>query len=178
MKDDETTDETEMLNLELAMRERLRIDPMALQEEFVRIPGSIAYLGALHGKAVEDNLRARIRSKKLWGLMLMQAREQLEEQNTTAQEQEDQAADKAGRKPKDVKVRITEAQVEGLAHQFKPWQDAQEDEARTERAVIEAKANFVAIVAKKDMLVQMGATERAEMERDPSVRARHRSVQD
>jgi hypothetical protein len=175
MSNEEDQDvDTELLELEADLRDRLRIDPMALEQEFVRAPANIAYLGNKHAQAIGAHLRAKIRVKKLWGLVLMQARENLEQENEENQQAENASAAKSDRKPKDVKVRITESMVEARAHQMKMWQDAQEDEVNAEVAREVAKANFEAIRAKKDMLVQLGATFRAEMERDPVVRDRLR----
>lgn len=163
--------------LELDLRERLRINPLMLQPEFVRIPMHIAVLGKRHGEAVENRLRAKTRSKKLWGLMLMQARDDLEQENDRKQQVEYDTAEREKRKALDVRVRITESMVDSRAWQYPVWLAAQDDEAAAERREVAAKANFEAIRAKKDALVQLGATERAEMERDPIVRDRAREAE-
>lgn len=163
-------DGTELLEIEQDLRERLRIDPLALEQEFITCPGNIAYLGAKHGAAIRDHLRAEIRRKKLWGLLLIQAREELESLQQEAQTKENLAASVGDRKTKDVKVRVTESMVESHAQQLAAWQRAQEEEIEAEVTREVARTNLAAMLAKKDMLVQMGANQRAEMERDPTIR--------
>jgi hypothetical protein len=166
--------ETELLELEADLRDRLRIDPQALEQEFLACPTHIAYLGAKNARAIGVHLRAKIHCKKLWGLLLMQAREDIEDEQARAQDAENAAALAGERKAKDVKVRVTESMVESRAQQMTSWQDAQEAEAAAEVARELAKSNLAAIMAKKDMLVQLGANARAEMERDPIIRDRLR----
>lgn len=136
--------------LELGLRERLRIEPLALEEEFIRCPSDIAYLAARYGHAVELLLRCKVFSKKIHGFILMEKRQEL--------------LDKGG-KP-------TESQVEALTDQDERWIGAQYDEASAEREKVASKGNLDAMLAKKDCLVQLGATMRAEMERDPVIRDR------
>jgi hypothetical protein len=171
-------DGTALLELELDLRDRLRIDPLALEKEFIEIPAQIAYFGAVYGRSIGEHLRAEIRRKKLWGLVVMQARDDLEIENDRAAIRETSDATKENRKPKDVKIRITESMVESRAQQSKLWEDAQLDEARAEVHRETSKSNLAAILAKKDMLIQMGANARAEMERDPIIRDRIRVNRD
>lgn len=174
MSTEPDSEDLALLELEQDLRERLRIDPAGLQDEFLRCPANIALIAARHAKAIGENLRAKIRSKKLWGLMMMQAREDLEAANDSAQTLEDTGAEKEKRKAKDVRVRITESMVESRAHQMPAWVDAQENEVVSEVVRETAKGNLAAIMAKKDCLVQLGASARAELERDPVVRDRLR----
>lgn len=133
--------------LALALRARLRVDPNALDEEFVACPADIAYLGALHARAIGDQLRAKGRAKRVRAFVRIEKRKALIAANgkTTVDEV-------------DAEVEL-DARVEA----------ADEDEIVAEVELTTAKANFAAVMAKKDMIVQMGATMRAEMERDPVI---------
>ena len=166
------TEAERLLELEIGLRERLTINPLELHQEFCECPAQIAYLAACHARAIGDNLRAKIRVKKLWGLALMAARDQLEGENDLTQAREDEAAQVNGRKAKDMRTRITESMVEAAAQQLAMWSAAQEDEVQTEVAREVARGNMLGALAKKDMLVQLGANQRAELERDPVVRDR------
>ena len=139
---------TATLELELDLRERLRIDPQALQDEFVACPANIAYLGARHGCALRDHLRAKIRSKKTRALLAVQWRQDILDTNG----------------------KVTDAQVEQAVDRDPRWVDVAHAEVDAEVAAVTTKTDVAAMLAKKDMLVQLGATDRAEMERDPVVR--------
>ena len=157
--------------IEAELYDRLKLDPLALDNEFLTCASNIAWLGAKHGAALRDYLRAKIASKKLWALLLIQAREDLLAEQDEKQNAEDAAALVEKRKAKDVKARVTESIVESRAGTYPMWLDAQEREADAEVAMTVAKTNLTAMLAKRDMLVQMGANVRAEMERDPTIRA-------
>jgi hypothetical protein len=167
----ETTDD---LELEADLMDRLKIDPMALDHEFITCASNIAYLGAKHGHALREHLRAKIRTKKLQALLLIQARDDLEGRREELQDEENALALKEKRKAKDVKLSITESTVEANARQMPQWVDTEEAEIEAEVAASIAKTNLTASLAKRDMLVQMGANVRAEMERDPTIRLHKR----
>jgi hypothetical protein len=171
-----TEGEVALLEMEEDLRERIVIDPLALEREFVSCPSHIAHLGAVHGRAIRTHLRAKVRSKKTWGIVLIQAREDLEQQQEDAQRREDFKAAAEKRKARDVRERILKDQIESHAQQMGAWREAQEAEIDAEVVREVAKSNLAAMLAKKDMLVQLGANQRAEMERDPVIRDR-RAVQ-
>ncbi len=162
----------EMLDQEADIRERLRMDPAAVQEEFMRLPGDLAYVAARHARALGEHLRAKARAKRLWGLIRMQAREELESRNADAQVAEDRVAEIARRKPKDVSLRVTEAMVEELALQSTLWQEVEQAELAADVAREQARGDLLAMSAKRDMLIQLGSTLRAELQADPVVRER------
>lgn len=154
--------DVDTLELEAELYNRLKIDPMDLEREFINCAANIAYLGAQHGAALRDNLRAKIRVKKLWALLLIQAREDLEP--TSPKLGPDGKFSKTSKGP-------TVGEVEAHASQMPAWGQAQEEDTESEVALAIAKTNLTAMLAKRDMLVQMGANVRAEMERDPTIRA-------
>jgi len=137
-------------------RQTLRIDPQALNEEFYRCPNDIAYLAAVHAQAIGLHLRAKARAKRLLGLLRIRARLELET---------------AGKKP-------TESQVDARVDQMPEYQQAQSDEIDAEVARETAKGRVTGIVAKRDMLVQLGANHRQEMQMDPVIRDNKRAGRD
>lgn len=132
---------------ELELREIVALDPQALEKEFVEIGSQIAFVGARHARAIRGHLQSKARAKRLRGLLLLRARESI--------------LDRGG-KP-------TESQVEAIADQYAEWVEAQTEEIEAEVAREQAKGFIAAAVAKKDMLVQLGANFRQEGERDPSI---------
>ncbi len=180
MSDDKKTEEDEpraTADQVLALRARLRIDPLALQDEFLRIAVDISYFAGLHGVAVENELRAESRAKKLRALYEMEAREALADDLDRAQARENKLAENEKRKPDNVRGRgVTEGMIKAWVDSKPEWFDVEMDVADSARRAIEAKGNMSAVMAKRDALIQLGATERAEMERDPSIREKARSV--
>lgn len=159
LADDISAEDLENGNLELVeerWREMLRIDPEALNEQFYKCSNEIAYLAAVHAKAIGLHLRAKARSKRLRGLLLIKARVELE----------------AGAK------KPTESQVDARVEQMVEYQQAQSDEIDADVRRETAKGRVLGALAKKDMLVQLGANRRAEMERDPVIKDRMRSGRD
>jgi hypothetical protein len=135
---------------EIALRERIAVEPLALEEEFVNCPASIAWASARYAHALGVHLHARSRAKRLRGLLTLEHRQSLRDSGSKATVDEVAAA-------VDCDPRWVEA-------------DAAETNADVMREL--AKGQLTALLAKRDMLVQLGASRRAEMERDPVIRSR------
>ncbi len=141
-----------ILEEELAVRERLRVDPNSLDEDLGRCASDIAYVGARQARAVLEHGRARIGVKKLRALAYLRCKEA--------------AIDTYG--PRGATVDVVNSLVEGDPQVLA----AEERELTGEVRLALAKTNVAASMARRDMLVQVGAARRAEMERDPVVRRR------
>lgn len=142
------------LALELELRDRIRVNPEALEEEFVRLPGDVAYLGAQHARALERHLRAKAEARRAWSAAFLIKRQELLDAHGKATEEMVKAAVEG-----DLRVRA-----------------AQDAEIVADVARAKAKTDLDAVLCKKDMVVQLGANYRAEMERDPALR-RDRAAQ-
>lgn len=159
MYDDKVADEapvnpndSSLLEEELAVRERLRVDPNAIDEDLSRAAGDIAYAGARHARTVLAHGRAKIGTKKIRALAMMNAKER--------------AIDVYGEKKATVDV------IKAMVDLDPAVVAAEELELEMEAAMGLAKTNVAATQARKDMLVQVAATRRAEIERDPVVMSR------
>lgn len=139
---------------EIEMRKRLMIEPTALEEEFIRCSGDIAFVAGQHSRRVHAHLVARIREKRLRGLLTLKHRNNLIAAGSKA----------------------TVGEVEAAVDMDPDYIQAKLDEATAEALREDGKGKLLAALAKKDMLVQMGANFRAEMERDPVIRERHRAA--
>lgn len=173
--------------LEADLRDAVRVEPLALEEEFVRTPGDLAYWTARHAVAIGVHLRAKARAKKLRALLFLEAREipdaPAELEAPTAAEPTAELVElpggtkaagkvKAPAKPR-APSKPTEKDAEARVELDDRWQAAQDAEIVAEVEREKMKGAVAALVAKKDMLVQLGANQRAELERDPVVRERH-----
>ena len=136
--------------VEARLRNAARIEPTCLDEEFIRLPGDIAFWTARHAAAIGHSLRAEGYRKKLRALLLIEHRETMIQH---------------GFKP-------TESQVDSKTECDDRYQEAVAAEITCEVERERLKGAVNALMAKRDMLVQMGANHRAEMERDPVVRDR------
>ena len=167
--------ETRMLRMEADMRERLLVDPEALQKAFVECSAEIAHVGAVYARATQAHLRAKIKVKKMWALCSAQAREDFDVERAAAQLKEDARVLEKGEKREKIKSRVTEPGVEAEIWSNPRYLAAAEEEADADSLRILARANLDAVMARKDCLVQLGAGQRAEMERDPVIRDRARA---
>ena len=156
--------------LEASLREAIRVTPEALEEEFVRTPTDIAWWTARHARAIGEHLRAEAKRKRLYGFLRIRARQQLE----AAAAASSAKADKDDKKPEKGKA-VTESMVDSRVEQDPEYQDALEDEIAAEVERERLKGAVAALMCKKDMLVQLGANQRAELERDPNIRERQRA---
>lgn len=127
------------------------IFPEQLQEEFVRTPADMAYWG----REFADAARARDMSK----LLTKRVRAQVEKAVRAAPRA---AGEKAP----------TEATVAAAVETDAGVIAAEEAEADAEYQVAVIKGTLDAIRAKRDMLIQLGAQQRLEMESDPLIRQR------
>jgi hypothetical protein len=123
------------------LRQSVEITPEALQEEFTRIPSDMAYWGERYAEATGEALRAYHGRKFAYAEALLQHK----------------AACKLNG------IKMTEAEVAAQAEVDPAYQTAVLREAEAEAAKVAAKTRFDAVVAKKDMVVSIGATQRAEM---------------
>jgi hypothetical protein len=128
------------------------IDPLQIQEEFVRVPAELAYWNEKLAVALRNHLRAKI------DLDRTQARLRIEKRVVLAG---------PGGK-------VTESMVDSEVEQDKTYQDALEATVAAEVERSRLRGVVEAIQAKRDMLTMLGSHIRAEMERDPLVRAQHR----
>jgi hypothetical protein len=140
-----------LLEEEQAIRERVRVDPNALDDDLERCAPDIAYLGARHARATLAYGRARIGAKKIRALAYVRAK-----QAALAE----YGSSRGG---------ATADLVEAMTDQDPDYLAAAELEIQAEAVLALAKSNLDAARARKDMLVQCAATRRAEMERDAYV---------
>lgn len=143
---------TASVDLELALRARISIDPSALDEEFQECPVNTVYLGAKLADATREHLRAKKAARRARALVGVEVR----------------AAKRIDGKPLGVDAVRDEVELD-------PRVDAADAaEIDAEAALARAKTDFEAIRTKRDMLVQLGAARRAEWESDPTTRMSRR----
>lgn len=127
--------------------ECVRLEPTALEEEFVRYTPDLAFWGAQLAEAKRDEA------------LLKLARD------TTSSDLDGAARDAlAGDK------KPTEAAVSAWVQKHPVMQQAEQALINASYHVDKVRAVYDALRAKRDMLVGLGAQQRAEMQGDPTIR--------
>ena len=150
-------DENELLGSELL--DALASDPTSLDRDFLRLPGLLAYHAACSARAMGAHLRAKAHAERLFGLLQLEQRERMLAEG----------------------LRPTESQVAARALVDPRMIAAHEEEIRTAVEHQARKGVVGSLQAKRDMLIQLGAQRRAEMEHDPIIRDRvmqRRTIED
>lgn len=142
------------MTIEQYLWDSIHIEPLALQEEYVRVPSDLAYWNAQYSDAFERLQRAKL------SLDLGLARLNAEHRELLGV---------GGKK-------TTEAMVDAAVAL-----DPEFERLRLEVIVAESQTKklygFVdAVRSKKEMIISVGAQLRAEMGGDPSLRAEHASA--
>jgi hypothetical protein len=134
-----------------AVEETFNIDSLQLEDEFVKLPAKLAYYNALHAQAAKIEGLAKVKLGRLEADLYVNHREQMELDPSVG--------------------RVTEKMVESAVERDPTLHEAQATyfEIKRKKGVLSGYCE--AIRTKRDMLIQLGAHIRAEMERDPSIRS-------
>lgn len=133
------------------LRECLRLDPLFLEEEFVRVVPDLAFWNEQYALAYRRHLDAELDRKTLYGRLYMEHQAKLEMSRTGT------------RKP-------TVGEVESAVTTDPSYVAAKHAENVADGERVRLLGICEALRAKKDMLVSLGAHQRAEMGHDPSIR--------
>ena len=134
--------------LHKAVRDAVTIEPAVIQEEYVRLPGDLAYWGAQYAAAYKDWQEAKVQRELVTAQLTAEHRVALEAKSK----------------------RVTVGEVEAAVTLDQRWVEAKGVEIRAETEKIEVQHVVEALRAKRDMLVSLGAHYRMEMENDPVIR--------
>ncbi len=127
----------------------VEIDPLSLQEEYIRLPADLGYWSMKYANAFRVYSYARLRRKRLEALLSIEHRERLADDGK----------------------RATEGMVSVAVETDPRFAEALAGEVEAEVEKVRLWGVLDAIRAKKDMLVSFGAQLRAEMDSDPTIRA-------
>lgn len=130
------------------LRDCLHIAPEVIQEEFVRLPGDLAYWNQRYSEALEAALNARHERKKVRGELWLNIKTELLEDGH----------------------RATEKVLDNSVDSHPDYVDACMAEAKAEAEKARVYGILDSVRAKKEMLISLGAQLRQEMEHDPTIR--------
>lgn len=140
-------------DLEEYRRACVRIEPMAIQDEFIRVPADLAYWSESHSNLYREWQLAKFAREQEWGAAMARARASLSSEK------------QGGRGP-------TVDQVEAEAVNDPKYVEAKRNEVYLEAETKRLVGMVDAVRTKRDMLVSLGAHIRAEMEHEPTIRER------
>jgi len=126
----------------------VRIEPLALEEEYVRMPMDLAYWNQRYSDAVREFLTAKVAREKTLAYLYIKCREDLIASHA---------------KPTEKMVDAAVAQSDELDQAHARVIDAEVEKSRL-GGVVEA------VRSKRDMLISLGAHIRAEFQREPSIK--------
>lgn len=126
----------------------VRIDPIRIQAEYLRLPGELAYWHAMLANAHQDHREAELALRRTAARLRSRHRARL-----TA-----------------LGDRITEGELQAAVEDDPAWVARMVDEIECEARVGRLRALCRALDAKRDMLVSLGAHIRVELQGDPSLR--------
>ena len=129
-------------------RAKHTINPEQIDMEFMRLPGDLAYLGKCYAEASEIlrelELKLEVYEART-GMAIREAKTMLGE-------------------------RVTNDTVASKMKSSADWQALREQIIEAEANKLRAKIDLDAMIAKKDMLISLGAYMRAQASGDPSIR--------
>lgn len=132
------------------LRQSVRIDPIALEEEYVRLPADIAFWNERYAAVYRLYLERRLIARQVEAELSREHREYLTAAN---------------------KGRVTVGEVEHEVVLDPSYQRAKASEAEAEAEVKRLYGILDALRTKRDMLISLGATIRQEKQNDPVLRA-------
>jgi len=141
------------------LKDCVSIDPLDIEAEFVRLPSDLAYWSQQYADAYEAWLDAKIDRETLYG--------QLYEEKLLELESQISQRPKVGRGKG-----VSDVMLEAAIKRDQEYIFARKKEIKAESEKVRLHGVLEALGAKKDGLVSIGATRRAEMERDPMIRDR------
>jgi len=132
----------------------VQIEPTTIEEEYIRMPADMAYWGHRYAEAHKEFLKAKMQHDRVLARLRLEMRETL-------------AAE--GKKP-------TESMVDSHVELTKTWLDSKTAEIDAEANREHLRCTLDAIRTKREMLVSLGATVRAEMQANSIIRDQMRGT--
>lgn len=136
-------------DIEQYLAESVVIDPLALQEEFVRMPSDIAYWNERYSDAYRASLLAKAELERAEAILTIQTREELILNGN---------------------ARPTELVVTSTVTNDARYQAARGTYVEAEVERVRVNGILDALRTKREMLVSLGAHIRAEMRGEPTIR--------
>jgi hypothetical protein len=161
------------LEIDDYLKDCTRIEPTALEEEFVRLPSDLAYWNERYSRAFKAFLCAKIDFERAEARAHIECRETLmiEAVGKAAEVTVSTTEEPKGKKAPVVKVKAPTVDDINAATMEHP------DLVKAREALLNAEVEKVrlfgvldAVRAKREMIVSLGAHIRAEMQGDPSLR--------
>ena len=132
------------------LQDCVKIEPLCIEEEYIRLPGDMAYWNSRYSDVYRHWLEMKVARDLAHNRLLMEHRELLLAKSTSG--------------------RVTAAEVESHVVQDPIYLDAKAKELVAESEKIRLYGVMEALRAKRDMLISLGAHIRQERANDPMIR--------
>jgi len=142
------------LDVEQFLHDAVQIEPLALQEEYIRVAPDLAYFNERYSRALERSMIAKLAVDQTEARLQIAVRQAL--LNTSQ--------------------KITEALVEASVTTHEDMTTAREEQIQADVEKSRLHGVLDAIRTKRDMLVSLGAHVRSELQGDPSLRVQAQNV--
>ncbi len=163
------------IDVEDYLLQSVDIEPLALEEEFIRLPPDLAYWNHQFADAVREYSRSKFLREQTAARLHTELREEI----MYAAKEAAKTAIEDGATKSSVKVKSpTIADIEAAVLTNEEYVEAREREIEAEANKARLYGIVDAVRTKRDMLVQMGANRRAEMQGDPSIRQEARGARE
>jgi hypothetical protein len=136
------------IEVEQYLKDSVDIEPTALQEEYVRVPADIAYWNERYSVALRAHLMAKMALDRIYAGLQIETREKL--------------ALEGGK--------VTESTVSANIELNTAYQAARLELVTAEVEAARIKGVSYAVIAKREMIVSLGAHLRIELQHDPIIR--------
>ena len=163
------------IEVEQYLKDCVDIEPIGLEDEFVRLPADLAYWNHRFAEAVKELQRSKFVREQVYARRYQALREELGEASRVAAEK----AIKGGADAKKVRIKaptVDDITAAVMADDEYAEAKGREIEAEGEKARLYGVVD--AVRTKRDMVIQMGADRRVEMQGDPVLRDQVRGARE
>ncbi len=156
------------------------LEPLSLEEEFVRLPADLAYWNERLSRSAAEYQRAKFYREQVAARLHVELREELMQ---AARDVADKAAEEAAASDSKKKAKVsvkppTIDDIKSAVTTHEEYVGARELEIEKEQEKSSAYGIVDGIRSKRDMLIQIGANRRAEMQGDPQLRTETKEVRE
>lgn len=159
------------IDVEQYLRDCVDIDDTALNEEFIRVPADLAYWNHQFAEAVQELAQSKFVREQVYARRRAEVRDELMQ---AARDAYDTAMDMATTPAEEKKIKLKAPTVDDIDSATvvdEEYAEAKQREIDAEGAKARMYGIVDAVRTKRDMLIQMGADRRVEMQGDPQLRA-------
>lgn len=165
------------MEVEQYLKDSVDLAPEDLEGEFIRLPADLAYWNHQFALAVQEVHRAKFVREQTYGRRRTELREELVQAARDAYDTAHAEASDADKKKLRLKAPTVD-DIDAAVVSDEVYAEAKQREIEAEGTKARLYGVVDAVRTKRDMLIQMGADRRVEMQGDPILRQQARDARD